>query len=379
MKRSFHVGRVAFHPASLAIFSGVLAAVGGFLINIAAGGKAAQSIWIALVFAMLLSLALTAWQASAQEKSGQHMMTMLQEMVFQTYFLTVLADKPEISQMAQQRLGQMLTTLTAEQQVSMLKFLSNNGLPATFVGDALQKSTALTGADLHQIALPQLHLEQAHLERTNLSGANLREAHLQGASLHRANLAGANLSQANLRRADLRSADLRGTNFTGADLTEANLGSEKAERASEKPGAGRRLQRHLGANLTNALLSHAHLRGANLMQADLTGANLQGADLTQAALYEAILGGADLQGADLTQAVLYESSFDGANLQGANLTEANLYNAILRGANLQGADLTQALLYGAILDGADIRTAKVTDEQLQTVRTSLNMKRESKS
>ncbi len=64
------------------------------------------------------------------------MVMMLQEMVFQTYFLTVLADKPEISQIAQQRLGQVLKPLNGEQQVSMLKFFSHNSLPATFIGNS---------------------------------------------------------------------------------------------------------------------------------------------------------------------------------------------------------------------------------------------------
>src|SRR5579871_3161132 len=263
MKQSFRLSQVVFHPATLAVLSGGIAAVIGFLINVVSGGRSTQTIWIALSFAILLSLALTAWQVVGQEKSGQHMMTMLQEMVFQTYFLTVLADKPEISRMAQQRLNQILTTLSVEQQVSMVKFFSHNGLPATFIGNALQASTALDGADLHQMALPQIHLEQAYLNRTNLSRANLSEAHLQDASLYR-------------------------------------------------------------ANLTNALLAHAYLRGANLMEADLSGANLQGADLTKANLCRANLSGANLQGADLTQAVLSEAICDGADVRTAKVTEEQL-------------------------------------------------------
>ncbi|MEO6887741.1 MAG: pentapeptide repeat-containing protein [Ktedonobacteraceae bacterium] len=295
MKRSFHVSYIVFHPATLAVFSGVFAAVIGFLINLVSGGNSSQSIWIALSFAIVLSLALNAWQMFVQEKSGQQMMTLLQEMVLQTYFLTVLADKPEISRMAQQRLSQVMTALNAEQQVSMLKFFSTNGLPATFVGNALQASTSLQGADLHQIALPHIHLKQAYLNRANLSGANLSGANLQEASLYQANLSGANLYQANL---------------SGANLYQTNLS---------------------GANLCQANLSGANLCRANFKSAELSAANLQGANLTSA---------------DLTE------------------------------ANLQGADLTEATLSEALLDGADVRTAKVTEEQLQMVRTSLNMKRE---
>jgi Pentapeptide repeats (8 copies) len=136
--------------------------------------KTSQLLWIALVFAMLFSLSLTVWQGYRQEQTGKQWMTMLQEMVFQTYFLTLLADKPEISQLAQQRLGQVLQTLRGEQQVSMVQFFSHNGLPATFIGDALQGSTGLVGADLQEIELPQILLEQANLSRVNFREANLK-------------------------------------------------------------------------------------------------------------------------------------------------------------------------------------------------------------
>src|SRR5690348_2140607 len=191
MKRSLNVSRVVFHPSTLAVFSGLLGALIGFLLNLAAGGNNSQLIWIALIFAIVFSLSLTAWQMYKQEQSGKQWMTMMQEMVFQTYFLTLLADKPEISQLAQQRLSHVLQTLTGEQQVSMLQFFSHNGLPATFIGDALQGSTGLVGADLQQIVLPQIHLKHANLSRVNFSGANLREANLDEAILHRTDLSGA--------------------------------------------------------------------------------------------------------------------------------------------------------------------------------------------
>src|SRR6476661_8832870 len=108
MKRSLRVSRVVFHPSTLAVFSGFLGAIIGFLINLVSGGNTSQIIWIALIFAIFFSLSTTAWLVYAQEKTGEQWMTMLQEMVFQTYFLTLLADKPELAQLAQQRLGQVL-------------------------------------------------------------------------------------------------------------------------------------------------------------------------------------------------------------------------------------------------------------------------------
>src|SRR5215469_16356762 len=167
MKRSLSASRVVFHPSTLAVFSGLLGALIGFLLNLAAGGNTSQLIWIALIFAVLVSLSLTAWQMYRQEQTGEQWLTMLQELVFQTYFLTLLADQPEISQLAHQRLSQVLKTLTGEQQVSMVQFFSHNGLSASFIGDALQGSTGLVGADLQQLDLPQLQLAQANLSRVN--------------------------------------------------------------------------------------------------------------------------------------------------------------------------------------------------------------------
>jgi uncharacterized protein YjbI with pentapeptide repeats len=332
MKRSLSMSRIVSHPSTLAVFSGLLGALIGFLLNLASGGKTSQLLWIALIFAMLFSLSITAWQMYTQEQTGKQWMMMLQEMVFQTYFLTLLADKPEVSQLAQQRLGQVLKPLTGEQQVSMLQFFSHNGLSATFIDDALQGSSGLVGADLQQIDLPQIHLEQANLSRVNFREANLREAHLSETILHRADLSGANLSQACLTRTDLRGVNLRGANLTGADLSESRMMVEKAGRdASSVLQVGAVRYPALRANLSSALLFGAKLREANLMGADLSGTNLQGADLTK-----------------------------------ANLSYANL----------QGADLTGATLTWAILDEADVRAAKVTEEQLQSVISGKNVKRE---
>ncbi|HEY6405852.1 MAG TPA: pentapeptide repeat-containing protein, partial [Ktedonobacteraceae bacterium] len=265
MKRSLSASRVVSHPSTLAVFSGFLGAIIAFLLNVAAGGKTSQLLWIALIFAMLFSLSLTAWQMYSQEQTSKQWMTMLQEMVFQTYFLTLLADKPEISQLAQHRLGQVLQTLRGEQQASMLQFFSHNGLPATFIGAALQGSTGLVGADLQHIDLPQIHLEHANLSRVNFREANLSGANLSNATLHRADLSGANLSQASHTGADLRGVNLQGANLTGADLSEARLEVEKAGRdESSVLQVGAVRYPALRANLSSALLSGAKLRGANL-------------------------------------------------------------------------------------------------------------------
>ena len=91
------------------------------------------------------------------------------------------------------------------------------------------------------------------------------------------------------------------------------------------------------ANLINANLRGADLRGANLSEANLINADLRGANLSEANLINA-----DLRGANLIN----------ANLRGANLINANLINADLRGADLRGADLSEANLINADLSNA---------------------------
>lgn len=350
MKRSSRVGRIVFHPSTLAVFSGVCGAIIGFLLDVASGGKQGQVIWIALSFAILVSVSITAWQVYAQERAGQQWMTMLQEMVFQTYFLTVVADKPEVSQIAQQRLGQVLKTLNGDQQVDMLKFFSHNGLPATYIGDALQGSSALVGADLQKMELPGIQLEHANLTRANLSHAKLTEANLDGTTLFRADFSDADLSRSHLRGGFLRGVNLRRADLTGADLSNSFMGAEKGGRDTAGPAGQPASRPELRADLSGALLPDAKLRACTLIAADLSGANLRRADLTSANL-------------------------SGANLQGADLTEANLTEAALVGANLREADLTGAMLTWATMDEADLRETNVTDEQIKALGSGKQMKR----
>ncbi|EBI4921033.1 pentapeptide repeat-containing protein [Salmonella enterica] len=89
-----------------------------------------------------------------------------------------------------------------------------------------------------------------------------------------------------------------------------------------------------GADLRGANLCDANLRGADLRGANLCDANLCGANLCDANLCDTNLRGADLYGADLCGANLCD-----ANLCDTNLCDANLCDTNLRGADLYGADL----------------------------------------
>ncbi|ECS1580035.1 pentapeptide repeat-containing protein [Salmonella enterica] len=98
------------------------------------------------------------------------------------------------------------------------------------------------------------------------------------------------------------------------------------------------------ANLCDANLCGADLRGANLCDANLRGADLRGANLCDANLCGADLRGANLCDANLCGANLCDANLCGANLCDANLCDTNLCDANLCDTNLRGADL-----YGADL------------------------------
>ena len=79
---------------------------------------------------------------------------------------------------------------------------------------------------------------------------------------------------------------------------------------------------------------------------------------------------ADLRGADLRGADLCDADLRGANLRGANLCGADLCSADLRGADLRGADLCSADLRGADLCDAALRGAKNTDRVIWDIYTA---------
>lgn len=70
---------------------------------------------------------------------------------------------------------------------------------------------------------------------------------------------------------------------------------------------------------------------------------------------------------DLSDAVLIHWNLSGADLSGANLAGANLTDAYLAGANLSGANLSNAILEGASLARANLSRAKLSGTNLYVV------------
>lgn len=201
--------------------------------------------------------------------------------------------------------------------------------------------------------------------RIDLGGQDLRQLDLSGLDFRRARLAGSDLFGADLVRSDLSGTDLHGarldraviigTDFSNADLSGATLllptaVSSLAYDASEAPRfrnanlARARIVAHLsgadmsGADLTDAIFSHADMRGTlmSTLRTELFGCDLSRAILRQTDLTGIVLRFAKLRHADLTAAVMINVDLSKADLTGADLT----------GANLAGVDFDGAILIG---------------------------------
>ncbi len=125
-----------------------------------------------------------------------------------------------------------------------------------------------------------------------------------------------------------------------------------------------------GASLSGADLSKANLREVKLSKADLHGASLSGADLSEADLHGAKLNAVSLSGAKLLRASLSKADLSGANLHGATLRGVNLSRASLGGADLSEAELSETNFENALsLDRTNLHGVKgLTKEQLATCK-----------
>jgi uncharacterized protein YjbI with pentapeptide repeats len=90
------------------------------------------------------------------------------------------------------------------------------------------------------------------------------------------------------------------------------------------------------------LSSGVVLRDADLRQADMRFARMRGIDLSNSNLQRARLNQSDLRRVALIDAELREADLSNANLAGADLRRANLNGAIFAGADLTSADLSGA-------------------------------------
>jgi uncharacterized protein YjbI with pentapeptide repeats len=224
----------------------------------------------------------------AQDEALQAYLDQMSTLMLERNLLESEVGDP-VYTLAQARTSTIMTTLDAEGNRKVTRFLTDVGLTGTG-----ESSISL---------LKEIELEHAELRVANLTGANLREADLSRADLSLANMVGANLSLAVLVEADLSEinmlrGDLSGSTLYGADLSRAYVASGDLS-YTELVKADLS-----GANIKRANLSNASLQGANLTDADLTNANLTGAEgITNEELEQQA---ASLEGATMPNSQKYE-------------------------------------------------------------------------
>jgi uncharacterized protein YjbI with pentapeptide repeats len=162
-------------------------------------------------------------------------------------------------------------------------------------------------------------------EIDNQSLIDLSGADLGGMKLNTFNLLRANLTNANLEKAQFEHAHLTDANLTGSVLTNANF-------------------EH--SNARNAIFDRVAADGTNFEVATLRRASFAKAKLSGARFHRAYLRDTELSDAILTNAWLRFANLDGARCVRTDFSDADLRHASLVKTNLKGAKLVGVQVFG---------------------------------
>ena len=109
----------------------------------------------------------------------------------------------------------------------------------------------------------------------------------------------------------------------------------------------------------------------NYTNTDLTGRNFAGEDLNGGVFVAAEMREANLQGANLKGAMFTKANLYGANLSETDLTDALIDRVTLYKANLRNANLTGATLTSTVIQETDITNVDFTDALIDRFTVSL--------
>lgn len=109
----------------------------------------------------------------------------------------------------------------------------------------------------------------------------------------------------------------------------------------------------------------------NYTNTDLTGRNFAGEDLNGGVFVAAEMREANLQGANLKGAMFTKANLYGANLSETDLTDALIDRVTLYKANLRNANLTGATLTSTVIQETDITNVDFTDALIDRYTVSL--------
>ncbi|WP_233219434.1 pentapeptide repeat-containing protein [Micromonospora sp. RP3T] len=222
------------------------------------------------------------------------------------------------------------------------------------------RNSDFSGCRLREARLYRAVLDYAEFSKADLRGAELSRSSLNFAKLHLALIDHADLFAASLNGADLTLSSLVGTNISHALLLDACL-SKCRLRGAYLSFSDLQLADLTWADLSQARLNRCRLHNANLSfaslrQTEARDSHFDGANLAHVSAAQANFGFSSLNQAILESADLRDARLVGAQMRGVDLSEADL-----RGATLMGADLAGANLSGADIRGTDLRMARLCD------------------
>ena len=244
-------------------------------------------------------------------------------------------------------------------------------LAGAFLESANLSGADLTGANLEGAVLAKATLRAARFEGANLRGANLGATVLVGAVFDRADL-----GDAVLDRADLSGARFAGATLTGArwlectpgnvDLGGAILGAAafiKCDfRGARFVGTDLQAACFIESNLAGCDFTGALLQKATFVTCDASGASFRRAHAGKFTVVQSSkLDGADLRDAELDMACLRGTSLVGARLDRASMKQCDLSDCDLSNASLERVVLNGALMIRTRLDGASLAGASLVD------------------
>lgn len=223
----------------------------------------------------------------------------------------------------------------------------------------------IDGSDLSYANMEGVVLANADIRRTKMVHANLERAILNGCQLVESDLSGAFLKEAEMRKAKIKETSLENVQAKSIDLSEAEI-----DELSKLDGA--QLQEAIMRKVKADKVSFvkANMEEANLEYAQMRGAIVEGANLRFGELHGAVMDGVkgskvDLTGADLTDVQARGADFRDAQLENIKGMRANFSEAILENANLRAAHVEKAIFEKANLRKADLRNAKMKEASLK--------------
>jgi len=238
-------------------------------------------------------------------------------------------------------------------KLSRTRFRAAN-LSNANLGDATLSDVDFSEAKLNKALFPKSRIDKAAFVGADLADVNFFEASFGSVDFSKAKLPRIPFIKSDLKNARFAAADLEKSQFVECDLSGVDLADAKLDgvvfyktradgavftRASMKKMAWPSEVTAVNADLREAKIELACLRGANLRNTDFTGASLLQCDLGNADLTDA-----KLTGVDARATLFIRANMTRLNARGASFIEAILSNAILAGADFSKANMFRAVL-----------------------------------